>query len=832
MILGPLAACGVAEARRPASARRAGTRRIRAVACAVALSTSPTLAAAASLTARFVEAPGDAPLAAVELVARRAADSTVVAHGASGADGRVRLDGLAEGSYRLRASLLGHVTWTRADVVLAPGVPQLDLGTVALAIAPVSIGGVTTTTERPLVTIAADRTIYYAKDQPVATAGTATDLLRTVPELDVDIDGHVSLRGGSGVGFQFNGRTAPLSGEALTQYLRQTSAKRIERIEVIPNPSARYTPEGSAGIVNIVFKDKAELGLSGSLMFNGGSAWNGPGARLAWQRGPVTLFGGAYGALGSPSLYEYSSAREDLVPHALDGYRSQTLTRSHDGRYASYDASVDCALAKHVTLYGSVYGYPYSGRSDATSQVLVTDSTGAPTSVYASGNASYTDSRWGSWTVGLQHAVESGRDERTVEYLQSLNGWSSDNQSLQRTSVPTGLADLGSRRTDASGNATRSLEADDTQPLGKLGKLESGLHLSERVATESGALAYTQDGVPVVTPLTGAIDVAHHERFASVYVTASNTFGRFSLQLGARAELAHTTLDARVSARSFTYDYRSLFPSANAAWDFGHGASLRASYSRRIERPSLFMLDPDALTPDSLNRSVGNPDLGPRYTNSWSADASWSGPRGLLRLSPYYRRTVDNWERWTTVVANGSALTTWINASSVSAWGVTVIGSLRQVKRLGGTLTLNLYRERHDAGNAATPLERTGTSVSLNGNGTYEATKWLALQAYVRMSPAQTTAQGRTSAFAYTMLGGRLKRGEKLTLSVWARDPFNLAHSSGTSGDATYTASWSSNVRGRGFSATLLWLWGGKPPQQKRRLQSGEAPSPGETPGP
>ena len=170
---------------------------------------------------------------------RGAADSAVVAHAATAADGRFVLDGVGAGRYLLRLSLLGRTPYLRRDVVVSDRAPSLDLGAIALAVAAVPVPGAEVTTARSTVVVAPDRNVYLTRDMPAAGAGSTTDLLRTVPELDVDVDGHVSLRGSAGVNIQINGRASPMKGEALTTFLRQLPANRIERVEVIANPSDR-----------------------------------------------------------------------------------------------------------------------------------------------------------------------------------------------------------------------------------------------------------------------------------------------------------------------------------------------------------------------------------------------------------------------------------------------------------------------------------------------------------------------------------------------------------------------------------------------------------------
>ncbi|HUK61974.1 MAG TPA: outer membrane beta-barrel protein, partial [Dongiaceae bacterium] len=227
-----------------------------------------------------------------------------------------------------------------------------------------------------------------------------------------------------------------------------------------------------------------------------------------------------------------------------------------------------------------------------------------------------------------------------------------------------------------------------------------------------------------------------------------------------------------------------------------------------------------------LSRIVGNPSLGPKYTHSLSLDASWTGSRGTLRVSPYFRQTVDNWDQLTSVDTAGVATSTWTNASSVMQMGVSVTASLRQAGRLGGTVGVSLYRERHDASNVPGQVLHSATSTSANANLTFRTTKRLDLQGWLRYAPRQTLAQGTRSAYAFLMLGARFKLvGDRAWLSGWVRDPFDMAHWSQTTGDATYATSSTQRNSLRGASATLMWTWG-KPPEQKPRRQSTDSQAP------
>jgi len=774
-------------------------------------------ARSASVSGAFVEKGAGTPLAAVDVALRRAADSTVVAHAVTAADGRFRLDSLQAGRYLLRASLLGYQPYARSDLVLGATESELDLGTNALTVSPIAIPGSTVTTTRAPAIVAPDRNIYLAKDLPSATSGTATDILRTVPELDVDLEGRVSLRGSTSVNIQFNGRAAPMKGEALTTFLRQMPAGRIERVEVIASPSARFDPEGTAGIVNIVLKDKLEMGLTGSVTLTAGQRYNSPGARVAWQRGPLTMFGGLAG-----SVFRWTSVTSNERRSLLTTPASTLLwntDRTFEGRYGMLDASVDYAISGRSTLYGTVSGIPNAYDPVGLTHYARFDSTQSVTSLYSRDEAGRWSSRTASFTLGFQNVIQAGKHERSIEYMQSGTSGDNRNRGLEVTEVPAGTAGQLSQLAGATGYHERSLQLDDTHPLGERGKVELGYRGAERRNTNSSELRYFVDGLPVANPAGDASDFAYREVFHSGYVTLGSTFGRLSLQGGARAEWASTSLDVRSIGERFDKDYRSLFPSANVAWDFGRGRTARFTYSKRIERPSAYYLNPDVPATDSLNRFVGNPDLGPRHTHSFGIEASWTGSRGVLRLAPFLRETVDNWDVVTRVDAAGVATSTYLNASSVRMLGANLTASMRQTGRLGGTLTWGVSRERHDASNLSSQYRRDVTGWSANGNLTFKTTGSLDLQGYLRYAPARALAQGRSSSYIGSTLGARLKLRENASASLTVNDPFRLSRYSSSTGDATYTQSSATDNRMRSVSGSFTWTWG-KIPEQKQRRQS------------
>ena len=214
------------------------------------------------------------------------ADSALVSGDIAGRDGAFQVQGLPPGTYYLQITSIGYDALRSTDLTIGPGAPSADAGAIRMAPSPVAVEGIDVTVERPTVAIEPDRNSYSAKDVAPAAA-TASEVLVAVPSVNVDAEGKVSLRGNENVAVQINGRPAPVSGDQLGAYLEQLPANVIDRVEVVPNPSANYDPEGMAGIINIVLKENIDLGISGGLTLGASPSnrYNASG-NLGYQSGP------------------------------------------------------------------------------------------------------------------------------------------------------------------------------------------------------------------------------------------------------------------------------------------------------------------------------------------------------------------------------------------------------------------------------------------------------------------------------------------------------------------------------------------------------------------
>src|SRR5262245_12441551 len=253
-------------------------------------------APAGEIRGQLVNAASQAPLAGAPVDLTRQGQTRSAARAVTAADGNFRVQGLVPGRYRIRVRALGFAPKDLPAEITAAS-PIVNLGSIGLTAVPVELTSMEVTGKRQDVQFAPDRSTYVVRDMPTTRGGTALDVLRNIPSVDVDIDNIVSLRGNSSVTVQVNGRPSPLKPQQLGNFLSTVSADMVEKVEIIPNPSARDDPTGVAGIINITLRQKADAGTNGALTLTGGTTGQANlGGNVGYDAEPWSVFA-SYGFL-------------------------------------------------------------------------------------------------------------------------------------------------------------------------------------------------------------------------------------------------------------------------------------------------------------------------------------------------------------------------------------------------------------------------------------------------------------------------------------------------------------------------------------------------------
>lgn len=786
-------------------------------------------AASATAILGTVQDSASQPLVGAAVTIRAGKDSALVTGTLTDGAGKFRIEGLAAGAYQVRVSYLGYQSADRS-ITLSAQSPSANLGAIKLATDVIAVAGVTAEAVRSAVTVEVDRNVYSTKNMPAASGGTTTDLLRNVPELDVDIDGNVKLQGSQSVVLHINGRPTPMRGEALKNFLQMMPANRVDRVEVVPNPSAKYDPEGIAGIVNIVLKENVDLGLSGSFGMNADSRGrHGLNGNLNYQKGPLTLFGNS-----SVNLNRSSARMQDLRQNLLvtpNTFFQMNSLSEQTGHFMWFDLSAEYKLGKLETLYASGRANNSAHNMDALQEFALLDAFRAATSRWDYDNRSTMSWANSDAALGLRRIVKAQQNELTLELRRNGNRQGRDQNYIRSFLTPLGEPSGDPDENGVTDNTTDvaeySAKADYMRPAGKM-KLETGYKGAFKLTDYNNELRRYSGASTTPFRTEGSL-YDYGEDYHQAYLLLSRPFGKFGAQAGARGEIANTSFELP-NGTVYDNEYHNLFPSLNLSYNPVPNFSSRFSYSKRVDRPQPDMLNPGVPSADSLNRFVGNPDLKPKYTHAFTMDFTRMGTWGMVKLAPYYKHTTNNWDYFKQVDANGIATLTWLNTSSVRTYGSNATLSLRKGATANGFLSLNGYMYERDASNLNASYSGDGFRWDVSANGMATIRRGTMVQAFARYQAPQDMPQGRISSSVFSNIGLRHQfRANRASLNLSVVDPFDLFRFRFETNDTSHIQHSQNKVSIRSLRLALSYSFG-KPPQPTARRQEEQQAAPEATP--
>ena len=731
----------------------------------------------------IVDAASGAPIPRASVAVRTKAN--VIAAGAiAGPDGAFRIQGLRPGSYALRATFLGFGPVVQ-EVTITPAAPLVDAGTIKLARVAVQLTGVTVQEERDAVSVEPDRNSYRAK--AVAPAATnASEVLDAVPSVQVDGDGKVSLRGNENVAVQINGRPTPITGAQLASYLKSLPANIVERVEVVPNPSARYDPEGMAGIINIVLKQNTDLGLSTALMVGAAQTdrYNASG-NVGYQRGRFSSMSNV-GVNKDVRNIAGVNERERLgALRAAVAFTDQDIDGEQDNAGQNFTTSIDWKLNAR-DLLSNAFTVNHRDGIDASSSAYF-ERDGARTLTDRYDRLRTTDSRalMLDYTAAFKRSFTPRTHELSAE-LRVSGSHDEEVSTLWRQTVG-GTVARNDGEIDETDSRVRNFsgQLDYVRPLGKKAKLETGYkgtarRLDRDFLVRKDALG-TGDWIP--SDLSNALDF--EEQVHAVYGVASATRGKLDLQAGLRAEYADRQVS--LAGDEYPFAYRSLYPSGVVTYNWSQFLQTKASYSRRVRRPGSQELNPFPSFFDTHNVFLGNPNLSPEYTDALELGLMRTFRKGNLQLSPFYRRTqnVIRVDINTADTVDGREVTSvsFRNLATSNSWGTDLNGSLRLGPRLNAFGALNVFRMVTDGGSSSV-VGSDAIAWSTRFNASTELTKSFMVQAMWFYRAPMKIERGEFSSVQSVNLVLRQKlRGDKAIATLRFSDPFNTQRFRITTGD-------------------------------------------------
>jgi outer membrane receptor protein involved in Fe transport len=584
-------------------------------------------------------------------------DSTLIAGSASDETGVFAIN-VPPGNYYLKISFLSYREKTVPNVNVIN--KNLDLGIIALQPDTRVLETVEIVGERSQMELQLDKRVFNVGSDLSTAGGNAADVLNSVPSVNVEVDGTVTLRGNQNVRILINGKPSGLTSRD-PDALRNLQANLVERVEVITNPSSRYEASGEVGIINIVLKKNQEKGLNGTFTgVLGHPDYLGGSYTLNLRREKVNFFS-SYGAdyrssPGYSTLYQRfdGGARETFQ----DGDRSRSEL-SHN-----IMGGLDYFIDDKNTVTGSImYNF---GDGLNKSRLTYNDFVGG----IASGTTVRTD-RESEDEENLEAAFNYKRQFSSDDHVLTFD-FQFNKQYDGETSDLTQTED-DNLTLQRSENLARDknwfFQTDYVHPFSKDGKAEAGLRSATRIVDNEYSLEELQDDEWVVFPAFNN-NLLYTERIHAGYIMAGNKFNKFSVQAGLRGEYSDITTELTETDDINHREYFDLFPSVNLGYEITQDKTLQLSYSKRINRPHFRELLPFSNFSDSRNFFQGNPNLNPEYTHSFETGylVNWSS--GSILTSAYYRYRVGDIQRIVHIDDDGRTRIFPVNVGSTDSYGL------------------------------------------------------------------------------------------------------------------------------------------------------------------
>lgn len=774
------------------------------------------------------------PLEFVTVQVKAKGSDKILQGAVTGNDGTFNIAGLKKGEYVVTYTFLGYEEISKI-ITIKNNNQVLNMGEVTMEEDTNQLAEVEIVAEKPQMRFELDRKVFDATKDLAAEGGSVSDLLANIPSVEVDNEGSVSLRGNSSVTIWINGKASGLTADNQADILEMMPAESIKQVEVITNPSAKFSPEGTAGIINIILKDDRKPGYYGSVKVG------------------ADTFGG-YQASGN---INYSSSKIDAYANLshrsreMDGggitKRQNTLdnsflnqTNESERHNKNWFGRVGATwhITKSDDLALNMTGM--SGGGDNEQKILYHSIDGQSNTVYTSDRNTLSDSDMKMYNVELnyRHKFSENSD---IDVMVSNNQWRMDGMNIYQQSTsytdPNKTIDpVYQTQKNKNRNKTWEVQADYTNKIGDIARIEAGY---------KGVFQRNESPVDTYSG-TNATDIKQdqllYNRFFynqdvhALYLTYGGKWNNFSYQAGVRGEYwkvdTHSLdYDQEFNGKPFTNfekDYFKLFPSAFISYALPKNNELQVNYTRRLRRPWGGQLNSFRNISDASNISFGNPELTPEYSHAFELNyiKNWESGH-TLSLSGYYRATDDVIQRIRFLnVEENVMYTTSENVAKSQASGMEIVGKNRLFNILNLTTTVNLFYSKLDGfsympeGADAPVIGKTNESFSWNVRMIANVSlPWgISLQGMGRYNSKRLVAQGYRKPNYSVNLGLRKSfMNDKLTLSINARDLLNSQKfTTVTSGDGFWqdSESWRG---GRRIGFTLTFNFGNMNSKKKNK---------------
>lgn len=670
--------------------------------------------------------------------------------------GKFELKDLAYGEYVIKFSFIGYVD--KSSELITLNQKTLNLGQVVLLPSAKQLKEVEITGQAAVIEERVDRLVYNADKDITSKGGDATEILRKVPLLSVDLDGNVQLRGSSSIRVLINNKPSTIMATSVADALRQIPADQVKTVEVITSPSAKYDAEGATGIINIITKKNNLEGYSMNIDLGGGNRGGNLGLNGNVKMGKLgfTLGGWGRGNYNPSSSIFY---QEGLAASVLDTtYSTRQVGDGKDkmfmGRY-SLGMDYDISTSKSISAGARFGAFSFNREQDLLiNEYMKTNNT---TTDLRSSNLNVMNKMPNtSWDFNLDYLhVIKPQKEFSISTLYSRTN---SNSEFSRSPIGPGMS---FDNINDSRNQEFTMQADYTAPVKKNQLFEVGAKGIFRTVTSD----FENRSSAFPLPQLGNLDYNQNITAAYLGYTLS-TKSKYTVKVGGRYEYtdiaAKTLVIDQIKSLNIP-SYGNLIPSVNISKTFAKLYTVKMAYNQRIQRPGMQHLNPNENQSNPLRISRGNPELDPEISNNLEASVSAGIKKLYFNFSVFTRFTDNAISSLTSRMddrGEGVTLTTFENVGKSRTTGINFFGNYQLTSKWtvnGGVEAFHMKFEGKAPGVNGLSMDFASEGWNVNGRLMSQMTlkKGWQVQGFGFLRGNSVIAQGTQSGWGHYALGFR-----------------------------------------------------------------------------
>jgi outer membrane receptor protein involved in Fe transport len=790
----------------------------------------PAAAAGGTLTGIVIDSVTKKPVDYATVSLFKTGSTTPFSGGLSDDKGAFRITNVPAGSYRLQVNYIGYDVKNVAGLVLAPGKLDRNLGRIIISPGANLLEAVQITGQQALIENKIDKLVFNAEKDVTSAGGNVTDILRKVPMVSVDMDGNVALRGSQNVRILINGKPSGALTTNAADVLKSMPSDQIKNVEVITSPSAKYDAEGSAGIINIITKKKEVSGVSGSVNLGIGTRQNNENANINFNKNKLSVTANVGFNAGWPqTTYTTFESKNTLLGTESSSNGESTSNR----QFLSGSASVGYDFNDNNSFLSSFSRRGGSFKNDGTTTNSNLSRDGELINYTATNRNENSMSNF-DWNNDFTHKFKRAGEEISIS-AQWTHGTADVDYATEYSAFTQ-----NQRAENLGTNNEYTVQVDYVLPINKMFKVEAGAKtIIREIKSDYDFFNPNEAGQYVLNPITSNAYVYGQDVYAGYGLLTASLSGGYTLMAGARMESTNIDGSSGNTAsglQPFKNDYLNFIPSLIVSKSLTPTQTIKLSYSKRIQRPSLQFLNPFRNTSDPLNQSQGNPELSPEIGQTIEFNYSTFVKSSVINASVYYRRTEDIIESvvstvpFTTIdnagneVTRDVSLSTFQNVGTNNSIGTSLFGStqLWKVLTLRGNINAFTYKPQ-----IISSLQQGEQETYIQYNAFVSATvkisSTLNAETFVMQNSARRTFQGTNPSFNLWVIGLKQdifkKRG---TLGLNITQPFKDYkdfESSINSGPLVQRSKFSVPFRSFGLNFAYNFgkmNYGAQPPRKKR----------------